>query len=416
MVAKNRISFPDLKPGMVFKTPVFTAEGYKLLEPYTPLAERHLERLKQWEIREIFTEAPPLSSREQKKLRQESEKQVLEPEDITISEGKTKEPELKDRVDHDAVEPACFYDKTDKVFLRSSYGQALERTEELLERLSRGVVGRQHELFQTLRPAFGLIWEYKLLLLYLFHSQKLDQEEYIYTYSLNTALLAMMLADELGYEKEEIRYIGVGGLIHDVGMLIIPRPIRKKEGTFNQREKKIVQGHVKKSENCFRRFSNFDPRLKKTVLQHHEHWDGSGYPLGLKEKQIHPYARIVNLAMTYVAMNQPRYHRKQFGLAHSVREVIYKDKKKFDPEVLKAFVRIVGIYPPGSFIRLSSGHHALVIKNNPSRPLNPVVRVITDANGNRLQEPYRLYLDREKETIESLLDQKSFNYNSFDMA
>jgi len=415
VTTRNSFFVDDLDRGMVFESPLYSDKGFKLLEPYTPLEKRHFERLKQWRIKEVFVKSEPLTSTQQEELRRESEKPLLEPDELA---GPPEKPEqqLKNKVDHEAVELARFYKQTDKTFVRASYQQALEGTEKLLDRLSRGAVARQQELFKTLRPVFSLIWDYKLLLLYLIHGQEIGDEDYFYKYSLNTSLLSMLLADQLNYEKEEIRYIGVGALIHDVGMLNIPQTVRKKEGSLNERERQIVQDHVKKSKTCFRRFRELDDRILKIVTQHHEHWDGSGYPQGLEKKKINSAARIVNLAMTYIAINQPRHHREQFGVARSIREVIYKDKKKFDPEALKAFVRIMGIYPPGSFVRLSSGHHALVIENKSDRPLNPVVRVISDPSGNILEEPYRLYLDKEKEKIESLLDNSIYGYYAFEMA
>ncbi|MGM0380521.1 MAG: HD-GYP domain-containing protein [bacterium] len=399
----------DLSPGTVFDSPLYTVEGLKLADEFTVLNSERLERLKNWEIKKITSTGQPLTDREKEKIKEAADKGRQKLREASSGEN------LADRVDHSAVEEAKFYDLVDKKQVRRAYFRTLENTEKLLDKLSNTGISQLKEIRATLRPLYNSIWNYQMLLLYFISDQGLEDTDYIYRYSLNTSILSMIIADQIGYSQEEIRTVGMGGLVHDTGMLRLPRKIRVKQDKLSDLEKKTMQKHVNKGIRGLPSLEGVGNSISSVITQHHENYDGSGYPKGLAGDEIHPHARIVNLAMTYIAMTQPRYHRQEYGVQHSIREVIYREKQKFDPVVLKGFIKVMGIYPPGSLIKISSGHHALVMKTTPGRPLSPVVRVLTDAEGNKLDSPYRLQLSEENTTVDQTLNKSDYNIQAFDL-
>ena len=407
-MTKNIFRLEDLEPGTVFDTALFTAAGLKLADEFTVLTDERLKKLEQWGVREVASSGAPLSSDQQQKIKEAAaeSKKKLQP----ASAG----PSLEEKVDHSAVEEPKFYDPLDKKQVKKSYEKARAGTRKLLDKFNREGIGGLDELESALAPVFNSIWNYQHLLLYLMSDQRPEEENYIYHYSLNTALLSMIIADQLGYSQAQIRILGMGALVHDAGMLKLPDSLRQQEGGFSEREQQMMQKHVNKALRGIPGGPKFEV-IKAIITQHHENYDGSGYPEGVSGEEINPFARIVNLAMTYVAMTQPRRHRRQYGVQHSIREVIYRDKQKFDPVALKGFVRIMGVYPPGSLIKISSGHRALVMKSVSNRPLSPVVRVLTDSEGNRLEEPYRLHLSQENVTVDGILDKEKYNFQAFEV-
>ncbi len=408
MGGKNKFQVKYLEPGTVFETPLFTGDGLKLADEFTVLTAERLDKLKKWGVKAVTSSGSPLTENQQQELKKAAEesKKKLRPAESRIP--------LEEKVDHSAVEEAVFYDPLDKKQVKKSYDRALEKTRDLFEKFNREGINELTEIKSALSPVFNSVWNYQLLLLYLISDQEHAEEGYIYRYSLNTAILSMIIADQLDYSRAENRLLGMGALLHDAGMLKLPERLRKQEGKYSEREKQTMQKHVNKALQGLAGGPKFEV-IRSIITQHHESYDGRGYPRGLEGEEINPYARIVNLVMTYVAMTQPRFHRRQYGVQHSIREVIYREKQKFDPVVLKGFVRIMGVYPPGSLIKISSGHHALVMESAPERPLSPIVRVLTDVEGNKLEEPYRLHLSRENITVDKTLVKSDYKFRAFEV-
>ncbi len=409
--ARRRFRVDQLSSGVVFDCPIYTPNGQKLADSFARLNQKQLKKLNNWDIRIIYAKNSPLSREEKDKYRQQAAKTSIE-DSFTEIEAEA----LKDIENQSAVRSCERFHNRDKKYVRAVYQKSLDLTEDLIEKLSRNLVNKLSRIYETLKPINPCIWQKQQLLLFLIADEKIAGDEYIYKYSLHTAIISMLLGQKMGFPRGEIRRLGAGALVHDVGMLKIPRIIRKKEGklTYEQREK--MKKHLPRGEDMLSELDSYHSSIQHVLEQHHEQYDGSGYPNHLTGDEIHPHARIVNLAMTYVALTQPRYHRREYGVTRSVREVIYEQRSRYDPGVLKAFLKLMGIYPPGSFVRLSGGQEAMVIETVESKPLDPVVRVVADDEGNRLQKPYRLLLEKSELSIEGILDSDKRGYKAFEIA
>lgn len=122
------------------------------------------------------------------------------------------------------------------------------------------------------------------------------------------------------------------------------------------------------------------------INQHHERSDGSGYPKGFKGEQIDEYARIVAIADVYDALIHPRKYRSKILPYHAIKQII-SEKKYFDQVFLKALLDKISIYPVGSLVELSSGEIAMVAGVNRQSPLRPLVKIVVDHQGHKLEEP-----------------------------
>jgi HD-GYP domain-containing protein (c-di-GMP phosphodiesterase class II) len=145
------------------------------------------------------------------------------------------------------------------------------------------------------------------------------------------------------------------------------------------------------------------------ALQHHEHWDGRGYPRGLRGEDIHLFGRVVGVADTYDAMISERPYRNSI-IAYSAMKAILSDNgKRFDPQVLKAFLESMGVFPIGSIVQLNDSSVGRVTANHPDAPLRPRVELLLDASGTALEHREHVdLLERKNLFIVKAVDPKAF--------
>ena len=230
------------------------------------------------------------------------------------------------------------------------------------------------------------------LLLNLTHIKAYDN--YLFSHSVNVAILTLLVGEVLGYSKEELHELGTAALLHDVGMLKIPQEIWKKRGTLSPEEQAEIRKHPVYGEELLRA-KNFSEEVIKVAREHHERCDGSGYPDGKRGKEISFKARILAVTDVYDACISSRPYREQLTPQQAL-EQLFAEKEKYDPVVLNAFISVMAIYPIGSLVVLNSGQVAKVIRVSKNNPFRPEVRIYFDREGNLLEQPPRINLAEEK--------------------
>ena len=175
--------------------------------------------------------------------------------------------------------------------------------------------------------------------------------EDVYLHSLNVTLLSMMLAKELKAPPSAIRLLGIGAMFHDVGKADIPDRVARKTGTLTMPEQSLLHQHCAYGVEAGRKMELPNEALL-VIAQHHEHMDGSGYPKGLQGSEFYLLARIVAIANTYDNLCNPMKSSSALT-PHQALSVMYaQQRSRFDAASLAAFVRCMGIYPPGSVVVL----------------------------------------------------------------
>ena len=198
--------------------------------------------------------------------------------------------------------------------------------------------------------------------------------EETYFHGLNTSILAMMLAKELGFERAASQTLGVGALLHDIGLADIPDRVARPRHELSAPERHLRELHCDYGVRIGRQIGLPEPVLR-IIAQHHELADGSGYPRGLKGEQIDPAARIVSLVNYYDNLCNPGDLAKAMTPHEALSLMFAQRRAKFDARALQVMIRCLGVYPPGSVVRLSNDTLALVSSVNPQRPLRPWVTV-----------------------------------------
>jgi putative nucleotidyltransferase with HDIG domain len=196
-----------------------------------------------------------------------------------------------------------------------------------------------------------------------------------YYHSLNVAILSMMLARDLGFSSKMARELGIGAMVHDIGLMKIPgRVILKYPDEYTNPERNLRAMHVEYGVEIGRSVG-FSADVLAIIAQHHELSDGSGYPNLLKEAAMTPAARVVSLVNYYDNLCNPLDISKAITPHEALSLMFAKRRSKFEARALALLIRSLGVYPPGSIVQLSNEAVAVVISVNPKRSLRPCVLV-----------------------------------------
>lgn len=198
--------------------------------------------------------------------------------------------------------------------------------------------------------------------------------EDMYYHSLNVAVMALMLGKELKLSKEEISILGLAALFHDVGIIEIPDRILLKTEALNRAEQALYEKHCEWSVGACKK-AGLPQDAITLVMQHHELCDGSGYPSGLKLKDIHPLARVLTLVDQFDSCCNRPIPTDSHTPHEALALMFSQQRAHFDALPLNTFIRCMGVYPPGSVVLLSNESFAMVVSVNSSRPLKPQVLV-----------------------------------------
>jgi HD-GYP domain-containing protein (c-di-GMP phosphodiesterase class II) len=229
--------------------------------------------------------------------------------------------------------------------------------------------------------------------------------------SVNTAVLSVVIAERLGYVHRRVMKLITGALLHDIGMMCIPDSIRNKEGQLSDDEMKLMKTHPLQGYRITVNQLTYSAEIGHIVLQHHERWNGKGYPDGREGKQIDMGARIVSVADAFEAMVSRKAWRDSILGYHAMKNLLNDNSRRFDPDVLKAFIQGVGIYPIGSMVLLNNGAVCRVIESNYETPLRPRLQILVGGDESTYPGaagPFLDLMENKSLFITRVLDPKEF--------
>ena len=229
--------------------------------------------------------------------------------------------------------------------------------------------------------------------------------------SVNTAILSALCALEINLPHHRIINIINGALLHDAGMLRLPKQVTEKRGGLSEAEHQLIRSHPMTANKIVVKELHFLDDVGNIVLQHHERWDGTGYPNHIAGDYIDIGARIVSIADAFEAMVSPKPYRNSITGNQAVKNLLSDNSRRFDPSILKAFVLIMGIYPIGSIVRLNNGAVARISEVRAIAPLRPKVQIIVDQSNKIYRNEQGEFLDLFTEKslyIVKAIDTKEF--------
>lgn len=193
----------------------------------------------------------------------------------------------------------------------------------------------------------------------------------------NISILSLLLGKQLGLSELEMTDLGLAAFLHDIGKLELPGRVRWQEDSFSAHEAKAYQAHVAQGVMLGQRMG-LSPGALQAIAQHHEMVDGSGFPGRLKGEAITLSAKILALVNRYEDLCNPSRPSAALTPHEALALIFAQNKTRFDATVLQAFIRMMGVYPPGSVTQLNDERYAMVVSVNSSRPLKPRV-IVFDA-------------------------------------
>lgn len=201
------------------------------------------------------------------------------------------------------------------------------------------------------------------------------------SHCLNTSILALAFARHLGYSHDQLQEVGMGALLHDLGIARVPDHILNKPGNLNEEEFEVVKKHPRDGYHVLKLTRQLPATSLDIVLHHHERVNGSGYPDGLKDEELSEAVRIVAIADMYDSMTTERVYRKAMTPQDALTSMHKRAEVDFGKPLMEEFIKCVGIYPIGSLVVLNTGALGVVVSSNPDARLKPLILLVRDEHG-----------------------------------
>lgn len=278
-------------------------------------------------------------------------------------------------------------EQVDKAFLKSAG---------ILRNLNRNLLSKPNETLQEM----GRLVD-QMVLAFLEHpevtlhvmGEKGGGDE-TYSHGLNVSVLSMMLTKGLDFSPAQARILGLGALLHDIGLIEVPdRVLKKRPDEYTKPERDLRAMHCEFGLRIGQQLG-LSADVLAIIFQHHEMADGTGYPLGVKLEKISMPARVVALVNFYDNLCNPPDLAQAMTPHEALSYMFGQRRNKFDAAILQQMIRCLGVYPPGSIVTLSNDAIAMVVSVNPAKPLRPWVMLYDE----RVPKEEAILLDLEQET------------------
>ncbi len=216
-------------------------------------------------------------------------------------------------------------------------------------------------------------------------------DNYDFYHAANVVVLSLLMGVEMGLSGNQLQDLGMAALLYDLGNIFLPREILYHPGELSPQQFEMVKKHTEMGFEFLK--ENFAISIDACVgaLHHHEHYDGTGYPYGLKKKRISIYGKIIAIADVYDALVSRRPFRDPLYPPEAMQYIQSQSGTKFDPEIVEVLRRLISLYPAGTCVKLSSGVQCMVVQNYVGAPERPRLRLL----GSRSLTP--LYIDLQND-------------------
>jgi HD-GYP domain-containing protein (c-di-GMP phosphodiesterase class II) len=179
--------------------------------------------------------------------------------------------------------------------------------------------------------------------------------------------------------------LGIGALLHDIGKILVPQDVLNKPENLEDDEYGILKLHTIRGYEALKHTKQFSEASLEAILSHHERCDGKGYPMGKSKDQLHVYAKIVSVADVFDAVTADKVYRKKEDPYRAMHLIIDELDTKFDREIVKKFLKVVGYYPLGLYVTLNNGEYGVITKVHQNRP---TVRILYDMAGTPVRDNF----------------------------
>ncbi len=376
--SRVEVGFEDLLDGRRIEFPITDTNGVMLLAENSVITPRFRELLQVRGIEKVFLDAQDLSTSTLVNS-PTSESSLTFDEEMRdrLADLRTGTP--KERAITHGLKP---YDSAERDRLTQSHQQAAKAIDGMLTQAIRGARASGDPIATTAGQVLAdLTADGELCFSAAF---MLETDNELARHCLQMSVLGMAIAIEMDLDAESVWLVGVCGLVHDWGMAKVPKEIRSANRRLTRTEYLEVQKHCVYTQELLELLDGLPMLVQQISYQVHERPNGQGYPRGRTVESTHPFARILNVADCYVAMTSPRPYRHPVMPYHAMECLLCQSRDGFvDPDVVRALLRTLSLFPIGSLVLLSDGAVAQVIRRNSQSYAAPIVQRIQNVDGTR---------------------------------
>jgi putative nucleotidyltransferase with HDIG domain len=247
-----------------------------------------------------------------------------------------------------------------------------------------------------------------------------NYDNYTFTHMVNVSILTMGQARALGIEGRLLREFGLSALMHDIGKVRTPKEILQKPERLTEEEFVVMRRHPVEGAEILRRTPEMPILAPVVAFEHHLRLDGTGYPAGARRSNLNLGTMICSIADVYDAMRSQRAYQQAFPTDRVLAVLKKDDGAHFDAQLVRRFVQLLGIYPPGTLVKLSDGGVAVVTRIHAPDPYRPRVKMLFTPDGQRYDLPYERNLwepsadDASADSIISPIDPAPYGIDPLD--
>lgn len=237
------------------------------------------------------------------------------------------------------------------------------------------------------------------------------KDNYTYLHSVAVCALMIALGKQMGLEEDMLQDLGMAGLLHDVGKMMIPDAVLNKSGRLTDEEFKVIKNHPQRGFDILKGSPGVNDMALEVCLHHHEKMDGSGYPDKLSGAALSLFARMGAVCDVYDAITSVRCYKSSWAPALAIRKMAEWQEGHFDTNVFHAFVKTIGIHPSGTLLKLKSGRLAVVIEQSEKSLLTPIVRVFFSTQFNAPVQHEIIDLSISQDAIQCTEDPANWSFD-----
>lgn len=267
----------------------------------------------------------------------------------------------------------------DRVGAGTIYSRALRTVRKVFREARLGKVPSLSEVQRTVQDVLTGILKAKHTLMALTMIKGYD--DYLFNHSVNVGILAMALGESLALDSPALRELGLGALLHDLGKVKVPETITRAPRKLTEEEWEIMKRHPMDGMRMLEQMGVQSEIALRVVKEHHVRFDRKGYPTLAPGEGVHPYTMLVTVTDIYDAMTTIRPHRRDFDPSQAIAWMQAAAGSHFDPAILEPFIAMLGIYPPGTVVRLTTGEVGVVTRPRTEDASRPWVRLVQDREG-----------------------------------
>jgi HD-GYP domain-containing protein (c-di-GMP phosphodiesterase class II) len=273
-----------------------------------------------------------------------------------------------------------------------AYENAMTQMQTVLDDIRRGAGIDIETVSQAVTPMVDSVLRNQNAMAWLIYLRKMD--EFAYNHAVASSVWAVIMGRHLGFDRQSLNTLAMGGILLDIGKTRIPDSIVHKAGPLTQEEHAIMAMHVKYGVEIAQGMSGTSDDIISMIECHHERHDGSGYPEGLAGLDIPVFGRIAGVVDCYDAMISNQTHKSAISSYDAVRVLNLMAGTKFQNQLIEQFVQALGMFPTGSLVELNTGEVGIVIEQNRVRRLRPKIMLVLDRSKEFLQKSKTLDLQR----------------------